>query len=110
GAPLGRVCIEGLERRIDAIPERLLEVLARQLAFLPDGEEVELGSVVTRGLIERMLDDDIGVFGEVDADDDAVSPHAAEKTWFTRWRAHAGHSCTPHAAATDCTRVTSGER
>jgi hypothetical protein len=51
---------------------------------------VQLGSVVAGRLIEAVLDHDVGVLREIDADDDAVSPHAAEDIRFTQWGAHGG--------------------
>ena len=40
-----------------------------------DGDEVQLGQPVTRGLVERVLEHDLGVLGQVESDDDAVAIH-----------------------------------
>jgi hypothetical protein len=50
--------------------EALLELVARALAALLDVEEVKLWIMVPRRLIERVLDHDLRVLGEVDTDHD----------------------------------------
>jgi len=50
---------------------------------------VQLGPMMTSRLIERVLEHDVRVLGEIDPGDDPVSPHAPEKPRFTREVAHA---------------------
>jgi len=66
--PLADV-VEALEHETR---ERELGVFARGVAVVVDDvDEVEVRGVVARGLVERVLEDNLGVLGEVERDDDA---------------------------------------
>jgi len=66
--PLADV-VEALEHETR---ERELGVFAGGVVVVTDDvDEVEVRSVVARGLVERVLEDNLGVLGEVERDDDA---------------------------------------
>ena len=75
-----------------AFPQGLLALVAGEPAPLAHGEEVQLGGIVSRRLIERMLDHDVGVLGEIDPDDDAVAPNARRTDGVRRAHDVPGHA------------------
>jgi len=71
-----RAPVAGAEvERVDAAGHELeqagLEILQRLLVVLADRDEVEVRRVVPRGLVERVLEHDLRVLRQIEADDDA---------------------------------------
>ena len=72
-APVDAV-VEDVEAVADELGEALLGH-GHEARVGYDGDEVQLGLLVTRGLVERVLEHDFGVLGQVESDDDAVAIH-----------------------------------